>query len=146
MFKKTIKYEDFNGSPRAEDFYFNLRESELTKWLAGFNGGAENTLNRLIQERNLPAMLEQLESLINLSYGVKSDDGKYFRKSPEALEDFKSTNAYEVLYLELLSDPDKYLDFLKAIVPGKYAAAINDAGISKDIVDPDLMPGLIPGA
>lgn len=32
MLKKTMTYEDYNGVPRTEDFYFNLTPAEVTRW------------------------------------------------------------------------------------------------------------------
>ena len=29
MIKKTIKYVDYNGTERSEDFYFNLNKAEV---------------------------------------------------------------------------------------------------------------------
>ena len=31
MLKKRIKYKDFNGEERTEDFYFHLMESEIAE-------------------------------------------------------------------------------------------------------------------
>ena len=31
MLKKTMTYEDYNGVPRTEDFYFNLTPAEVTE-------------------------------------------------------------------------------------------------------------------
>ena len=31
MLKKTIKYTDYNGQQREEDFYFNLNKAELAE-------------------------------------------------------------------------------------------------------------------
>ena len=50
---------------------------------------------------------------------MKSDDGKYNRKSPELLADFKATQAYSELIMELLSDTDKAIAFINGIIPTK---------------------------
>ena len=39
MYKRPIKYVDFNGVERNEDFYFNLSEAELLKMELGKAGG-----------------------------------------------------------------------------------------------------------
>ena len=31
MLKKTIKYTDYDGNEREEDFYFNLSKAEITE-------------------------------------------------------------------------------------------------------------------
>ena len=37
MLKKTIKYTDYNGIEREEDFYFNLNKAELTEMVIDIN-------------------------------------------------------------------------------------------------------------
>ena len=39
MLKKTIPYEDYNGTKREEDFYFNLTETELAEMQLEVTGG-----------------------------------------------------------------------------------------------------------
>ena len=39
MLKRTIKYEDYNGVEREEDFYFNLSKAELTEMELSQKGG-----------------------------------------------------------------------------------------------------------
>ena len=33
MLCKKIKYTDYNGNEREEEFYFNLSKAEIMKWL-----------------------------------------------------------------------------------------------------------------
>ena len=39
MLKKTIKFNDYNGVEREEDFYFNLSEAEVMEMEMSHNGG-----------------------------------------------------------------------------------------------------------
>jgi hypothetical protein len=41
MYKKRIKFEDFNGNVREQDFLFNLSESELTEMQYSKDGGMQ---------------------------------------------------------------------------------------------------------
>ena len=38
MLKKTMTYEDYNGVPRTEDFYFNLTPAEVTEMELSVDG------------------------------------------------------------------------------------------------------------
>ena len=44
MLKKTIKYNDYNGVERNEDFYFNLSQAELMEMEMSTTGGLTETI------------------------------------------------------------------------------------------------------
>lgn len=117
MLKKTIKYEDFNGVEREEDFYFNLTEAELIEMELSKDGGIDEYAKRISREMNGPKLVELFKQLILKAYGVKSDDGKNFRKSPEIIADFVSTNAYSVLFTELGTNSEEAAKFFTGIIP-----------------------------
>ena len=117
MYKKTITYEDFNGNTRTEDFYFNLTRSELIKLEAGRDGGLDTYLQKIVDAKDAPAIMDAFENIILSSYGVKSDDGRTFKKSKEISADFANTNAYDKLYTELCTDSDAAAAFVNGIMP-----------------------------
>lgn len=117
MLTKKIKAEDFEGNLREETFYFNLSKSELTKMELSINGGLSSLLQRIAETQDIKEVKNLLEQFIDMSYGVKSLDGRKFEKSEEALKDFKSTNFYDELFMELISDANKAADFINAVVP-----------------------------
>jgi hypothetical protein len=121
MLKKTIKYTDFDGVVREEDFYFNLTEAELTEMNLMTKGGLKSYLESIISTQDTPALAELFKKIINKSYGVKSPDGRKFLKSEEILEDFTSTQAYSDLYMSLITDADAASSFINAIVPASIA-------------------------
>lgn len=117
MVKKTITYKDFDGNERTEDFYFNLTEAEVAKMEIGTPGGITKMIERLVQEQNGKDILGTFENLIESSYGRKSPDGKYFDKNPKWLAEFKMTQAYSNLFIELISHPDVAAEFFNAVLP-----------------------------
>ncbi len=117
MLTKKIKAEDFEGNLREETFYFNLSKSELTKMELSINGGLSSLLQRIAETQDIKEVKNLLEQFIDMSYGVKSLDGRKFEKSEEALKDFHSTNFYDELFMELISDANKAADFINAVVP-----------------------------
>ena len=48
MVKKTIKYSDYNGNEREEDFYFNLSKVELLEMEMSTEGGLENKIKKIV--------------------------------------------------------------------------------------------------
>ena len=127
MFKKTIEYEDYEGNQRKEDFYFNLSKAELVDFLTTSGGYTiDKVLERLIKTDNQKEVMQIFKDLIYKSYGEKSLDGRRFVKSKEVKDNFIETEAYSVLYMELISDAKKAADFIKAIIPKDYAEGITE--------------------
>lgn len=126
MYKKTIKYTDYNGVEREEDFYFNLTEAELTDMQLGIEGGYAAMLERVAKAKDTPALIKIFKEFIELSYGVKSPDGRKFMKSKEIFEDFKMTPAYSQFYMELATDDKEATKFLKNIIPAKLVAKVDE--------------------
>ena len=117
MLKKTIKYIDYDGNEREEDFYFNLSKGELAEMELSLNGGLEGIENRITQEKDNKKIVATFKDLILRSYGKKSDDGKRFIKSPELTEEFTQTEAYSDLFIELATDADAAATFVNGILP-----------------------------
>lgn len=117
MLKKTIKYVDYNGVTREEEFHFNLTKAEVVEMETSIPGGMSALIERLTKSQDTNQTIGIFKDLIKRSYGVKVDDGRRFKKSPEILEDFMQTEAFSELYIELLSDPDKAAEFVKGIIP-----------------------------
>ena len=117
MVKKTITYEDFDGNTRTEDFFFNLTKAELTNMFASVDGGLQAKLQKIIQTQSIPELMETFRDILKRSYGEKSPDGRRFMKSDEIFENFEQTEAYSILFMELLSDTKKASDFIQGIIP-----------------------------
>lgn len=124
MLKKTIKYVDFNGEERVEDFYFNLTKAELSMLQLSQKGGLDVMLDKMIQTRDEPSMIKMFKEIIDLSYGEKSADGRKFVKNDAILEDFKSTEAYSELFMELATDSEAAAEFINGIVPRDVAEQV----------------------
>ena len=128
MITMTVKFTDFDGNERKEDFRFNLTEQELAKMNLEKKGGLKKYLERIIATKDLPELTELFESLIQKSYGVKSPDGRKFEKSKEALADFMATQAYSDLYMRLITNADEATKFINGIVPESMAKEIAKVG------------------
>ena len=124
MLKKTIKYVDYNDEEREEDFYFNLTKAELTQMQLSEKGGLDVVLDRMLQTRDEPSMIKMFKEIIDLSYGVKSTDGRRFIKNQEVLDDFRQTEAYSVLFMELATNSEAAAEFINGIVPKEVASGL----------------------
>ena len=117
MLKKTIAYVDYNGVKREEDFWFNLTKAEITEMELSTSGGLAETIQRIIQTQDQPAIIAIFKDLILKAYGEKSPDGKYFRKSEEIRTNFAQTEAYSELFMMLATDADEAAAFINGIDP-----------------------------
>ncbi len=117
MYKETITWEDFDGNERTEDFYFHLSKNEIAKMELRTPGGLEGLIRKMINEKDQQRLVDWFNEFIDLTYGVKSADGKKFMKSKELTEDFKQTGAYDQFYMRLVTDADYAANFINHALP-----------------------------
>ena len=116
MYKITKKYTDFNGVEKEEDFYFNLTRADILKMELSEDGGMDKRLDRLVKTQDIKEAIKVFEGLLLLSYGIKTDDGR-FVKSEEARQRFMSSAAYSEIYFDLATNPDEAQKFVEGVVP-----------------------------
>lgn len=130
MVKKNIKYVDYDGNDRAEDFYFNLNKAEIVELELGTTGGLTKTLEKIVQEKDNKRIVEYFKAIILKAYGEKSADGRRFIKSQELRDSFEQTEAYSELFMELSSNAKAAADFISGIVPKEAADAAKQATLT----------------
>lgn len=129
MLKETVTYEDFNGNMITEDFYFNLTQVELIEMSMELPDGAADVVGNdpsnvgegaalaLLEKLGNKGILDFMKRLLLKAYGVKSEDGKRFQKSPELSKEFSETLAFDNLLIALLSDEARGNRFITGIIP-----------------------------
>ena len=117
MLKKTITYTDYDGLERTEEFRFNLTKAELMDMELTTVGTFSKLMQKIIDEKDMVRLAKYFKELILKSYGVKSDDGKRFIKSPDLSEAFSQTEAYSELYMELLGNSEYAVKFIQQVMP-----------------------------
>lgn len=120
MITKTITFEDLSGNEITQPFYFNLNKAELIALQTREKGGLDRRLRSIAESQDVKGMLETIEEFIMLSYGEKGEDGISFIKKKNGVslaENFRNTDAYSVLFLELTSDPEALTAFITGILP-----------------------------
>ena len=123
MLKKTIKYTDYNGVERTEDFWFNLSKAEIMEMELSTTGGLAELIKKIVKEQDAPAIIKIFKDLVLKAYGEKSPDGKRFVKSDEIALAFSQTEAYSNLFMELATDADAAAKFVNGIIPADAAEA-----------------------
>jgi len=123
MLKKTIKYVDYDGNEREENFYFNLTESEIIEMEFSTTGGLTQMIEKIIETKDSSRIMAIFKEILLKAYGEKSADGRRFIKSKELSEEFSQTPAYNQLFMELATDAGKASDFVNSLVQFNSAPA-----------------------
>lgn len=117
MVKKTVTYTDYNGVERTEDFYFNFNKAELLEMEVSAVGGMSERIQRIIDSKDNHILIKEFKDIVLKAYGVKSEDGRRLIKTPEMTEAFTQTEAYSQIFMELATDSDAAVAFMKGIIP-----------------------------
>ena len=126
MLKKLIKYTDYDGRERSENFYFYLNKAELMEMELGVDGGMQQMIQLIIDKQDIPKIMNAFKTIILKAYGEKSPDGRRFIKSEALSTAFSQTEAYSNLYMELVTDAKAAAAFINGIVPEEVAQAANE--------------------
>lgn len=130
MLKETIKYTDYDGNEREEDFYFNLSKAELTEMQLSAEGGLEKRIQKIVSSQNGKEIMDLFKTILLKAYGEKSDDGKRFIKNQEIRDSFEQSEAYSELFMKLVTDADFATKFMTGIIPKDIAGQIKETPAS----------------
>ena len=130
MFKHTVKYVDLDGNNREEDLYFHLSPAEMTQFEYSVKGGMRNLLEKAIKDQDGPTLMKFFVRIVEMAYGRKTNDGRRFEKSREIYDDFAQTNAYNALFMELVTDENFTKKFVDAVFPDMTPYAANNTAIA----------------
>lgn len=121
MLKKTITYTNFNGDLVTEDLYFHYNVPEITRLHASVGGDLDKYIKEIQEREDLSEMIAFVEMMILDAYGVKSEDGRSFQKTPAIRLDFENSIAYAELFTELMTDAEAITEFSAGLInkPGQ---------------------------
>lgn len=129
MIKKVIKFTDYDGNEREEEFRFHLSRGELLDMQMSEYGGLDKLLQKIIDTKDQVKLWEYFKEIILKAYGEKSGDGRNFIKKDAngkpLVEDFVTTEAYSELMMELIQNADNAAEFVNGIIPDGIDAAGN---------------------
>lgn len=112
MIKKTITYQDDDGQTVTGDFLFHMNRLELLEVHREHNGDMTGHVQQLIKTRNARAMIDEMAAIVVRAYGVRSDDGKNFVKTPELTSAFAKSPALVQLMDELCKETYTATEFI----------------------------------
>lgn len=117
MLKRDITYEDYNGNPATDTFYFNISKPELIELEVEYEQGFTTMIQAIIESNDHKILIKTFKKIVLLAYGQKSVDGKRFIKSDQLREEFSQTAAYSELFIELATQDNKASTFLLGVLP-----------------------------
>lgn len=120
MVKKTLTFNDYEGNEVTKDFYFNISKMEFRELDRHIPGGLQNMIDQIRTEKDQDRMLDLMSILILSSYGEKAEDGRFVKEDAwgrKLSSFFKISEAWDVLFMNLLQNEQELNEFLTGIVP-----------------------------
>lgn len=117
MIKKTLKFEDLDGNPVEKDYYFHLTKAEVAEMQLSTADGLAENLRAIVATKDGALIMATFKKLILDTVGVRSEDGLSFLKSAEIRQAFEFSEAYSALFMEMVTQPDAALEFIKGVMP-----------------------------
>lgn len=128
MFKITKTYKDYDGNEMTNDFYFSLSQQEIVELNFTSPGGLIRYIESIQKTNDGGEIIGFFKKILLASYGQKVFDPKFgtcFSKLPEYVEQFVSTRAFSMIYMDLATDAKLAADFIRGVVED--AVDIDDA-------------------
>lgn len=131
MYKKTVKYTNFNGEEKTKDVYFHLSKPELMEMEIATSGSMSDRIKSALASKNDESLFMMFKEFLFKAYGVKSTDGEQFEKSEELSRKFEQSPVYDALYMELCTNTDAAIEFFTGIIPKDLADKVDTKGIKE---------------
>lgn len=132
MLKKTMTYDDLDGNPITEDFYFHLNKLEIMKMDLEADGGLEAELKAIVATENAVEAYHRFEKILLSAYGKKSADNKSFIKNQQLTDAFAQSDALATLVFEMLQNPEQAGKFIEQVLPDRIVKAAAEANKNGD--------------
>lgn len=129
MIKKIAKYEDFEGNQVTEELWFNLTQTELVTMSMDMPNDITDTIGdvdnidqeaasaKIVEKLGGKGVFEFIKDLLIKSYGIRTPDGKGFKKSKEIADNFACSLAFDAIFMELISDDQAAANFVNGVIP-----------------------------
>lgn len=117
MLKKQVTYKDFDGNEVTETLYFHLSKADMVEMEMSADEGFGEQLKGIVASEKPSDLFRIFKKIVMDAYGVRSEDGKRFIKSPEQSLEFTQTEAYSALVMNFISDDQAAMEFVRGILP-----------------------------
>jgi len=115
MLEKVINYiDEMTGEPAQMTAWFNITKAEAME----FNIRRDLVVIGASRDQN--QLMDTFNKLLATAYGVQTPERKFVKKNvygQDLFDEFRTTEAYSTLFMEIFSDKDYALEFIKSILP-----------------------------
>lgn len=121
MIVKDITYTDYKGNSKTKKCFFNLTSIEIAEMETSEEGSLTGMINKITETGDPSTIVKFFKTVILKSYGEVSEDGERFVKVdsngiPLSVA-FSQTDAYSKLFVEMVSDPNVFVQFINNLIP-----------------------------
>lgn len=120
MVKKTLTFTNFDGKEVTKDCYFNLTKMEFQELDDSIPGGLTQLIDKMLSEKDKALTVRLLSILLLAAYGEKTEDGRFVKEDAHGRRlsaFFKVSEAWDVMFMNLVKNERELSEFLVGIVP-----------------------------
>lgn len=132
MFEREFNCEGINGKMYKETWDFHLSKADMVEINYGTYFGLDEMMKRLIDAHNGKEIMNLVRTIILKAVGRPSADGRRFLRNDEIRSEFESSDAYSQLFTELVTTPDKLLEFIASAMPAEMGAKLRETVSAED--------------
>lgn len=114
MLKKVFTLTDLDGNRYTEEWFFSLSKADLAEMSVGGNQFTEE-LRGLTANSEGPKALEAFKKILDMTVGKRV--GNKLERGVDVSLEFMNSDAYGEFIMELLTDPNAAIDFVRNVVP-----------------------------
>lgn len=140
MITKRIPYVDFRGNTQIEDAYFHISKPDLII-SAIQRGGIKDLIESMTRTSDPVEVLASLRTIVSMSYGRQTDDGKSFIKTDELTATFLGSNAWDTMFLNFLKFPEEMATFVNSLLPDGLVDEVDEIVKKHRPSDPNVIDG-----
>lgn len=119
MICKTLKFKDIEGKEHEIKAFFHLNDADLGELSVYKKGGLKAYMEQCMDTEDGYGAVKFLKTMVEKAYGKKVRDpelGTIFMKDPAETAKFINSEAYAVLFNELMSNADVASEFINGLV------------------------------
>jgi hypothetical protein len=113
--KKSIRFEDLDGKPVEEEWYFSLSEADAADMDLAHHENLEEYLSEMLKNKDSKGWISVLKEMLFASVGKR--EGSLLVKDESVIRQFKYGGAYKQLFAELIEMDDAGAEFFNSILP-----------------------------
>jgi hypothetical protein len=132
MFKKVINHKNLEGGDAQTVLYFHVGKAELLKLVS--DDTIVKRMEAVSKSNNKADIIREMEAVIRLGLGVRSEDGSSFIKDKETQDRIIGSPAYDEMLVEFLLNENKFLEFVEQLLPEDMRKKLLDEMKTKAIV------------